>query len=333
VVSNFESPPWMIGGNVRHSVNIARVLAYAAFGGDEGIIGPKDLEVAATSTASGNVRIFPGVCSINNRGTGIKYEGYIGRLAIEDTLAIAATGGSGRADLVVVRVENPYQTGEPFTPPASGVDPNTVPYIRPYVISGVSSTATQVKTLGLGYSAIPLARINMPANVSTVQQGYITDLRNLTNVRQYDTFKVASPVATTVLTSPAGTYVAFPPAASMSVAIPEWATHMMAKATLAGVKYGGAVGTATNVYGNVRLTMGSMVSQTTSYDFSVASSYDRSTIFAGSPGIAVPAAMRGTTATLQLEGVKAGGTTSLTADPQTTASLDVRFYQQPETNL
>lgn len=332
MASQWETPPWMIGGGVRHSVNVARLLSFAAFNGEEGIIGPKDLEVRERSTPGAGVRVYPGACSVLNRGAGIMYESYAGRLMSQDLVDVAGTGGSSRADLIVVRVENPFQSGEPWPTPDAATDPNTVQYIKSAVISGVAADAATVTGLGLGYSAIPLARINLPANTSTVRQAHITDLRRLTTVRRSETFNIVSPTATRTLT--AATYTNWPSDMNLSVEIPAWATHMQARAMIYGVAFGTTGTSGQGAQGNLRISLGNAVyTESTVYNVSAATGVDRTGVFAGSPAVVIPAAMRGTTSTLRVEGNKTSGVTSLSADTGTTGTLEVRFIQRPESNV
>lgn len=325
--------PWMVSGGIEHSVNVARLLSYAAFNGEEGIIGPRDLEVRELAVPGASVRVFPGACSIFNRAVGAKYEAYAARFPTETEVAIAATGsGGGRTDLIVARVENPYEPGEPWDEPSSeAIADGTAQFVFPRVISGVPAGTKTVAELGLGYSAIPLARVTLPASTGTVLQSHITDLRKLTAVRRHETFNIIAPVAAQALTS--ATFVNWPSIMNLDVDIPEWATHVQFRALLGGVVWGAGTGVR-NANGDLRIEINNEIfTQATAYNLSTDTGTDRVTLMAGSPGVAIPAAMRGTTQSVRVEGRKTSGNSNLQVDAAAMLSLEVKFTQQPESNL
>jgi hypothetical protein len=336
----WENVPWMVGGNVEHSVDVARLLAYAAFNGDEGIIGPRDLEVREMPVPGTQVRVYPGACAILNRAAGAKYEAYAARLPSEDVVDIAPTGsGGGRTDLIVARIENPHENGEPWPEPGAGEE-NTYQYVRTAVISGVPDNTKTVKGLGLGYSAIPLARITLPASTGTVQQSRITDLRQMTQVRRSETMHVVAPTTERRLTST--DWVNWPPDLNMDLEVPEWATHLQVQGILGGVRFGAAGtngGAGWNTFGSLRVQLGleaagAVYSQATAYNISNESGQDRTTLIVGAPAIKIPAAMRGAPSSIRIEGNRnSGSSTSLFVDQSSMCSLEVKFLQAPESNL
>lgn len=177
----FDPVPWFVGGGAQHSADVARLLMYLATGGSEGVVNRTDMRVLALAVPGGNVRVMPGACVILNRALGGANQSYGGRIAQEDdTVAIAATGSSGgRSDLIIARVEDPTISGEPWQTP----DPvETGPYIYPRVIANVPSGTRSVHELGLGYSAITLARVDIPASTGAITQAMIKDLRPICNV-------------------------------------------------------------------------------------------------------------------------------------------------------
>lgn len=332
-----ENVPWFVGGGAKVNVGVARLLAFAAFGGAEGIIGPKDLQVREQSPTGTGVRVMPGACAILNRAPNVVYEAYAGRAQVAEDLQITATGAAERSDLIVARVEDPFENGQPWTVPSqAAIDAETAKFIFPRVISGVDKTATPRQILNTyGYSAIPLGMVTLPPNTSVVQQSHITDLRFLSQPQRAETLHIASPTADRPLTQTA--YGQWIVEANHQVTIPEWATHVRARAILGGVRYGGTgdnAGAGWNVVGNIRVDLGGVVTTAaTVYNTSVASGNDRTTLIAGGGPLAIPTVNRGSTVTCKIEATKSTGNTSLVADTGTTVMIDLTFTQRPESAL
>lgn len=319
----WDSVPWMVGGGAEHSPEIARLLAYVAFNASEGVLGVDDLRVQELAVPGTSVRIMPGACSILNRAAGQTYQAYAGRLPAEDTAAISATGSTaGRSDLVIARVEDPFLAGEPWADPA---DPRTGPYVFTRVIPNVPATTTTVTELNLGYSAIPLARIDIPAATGTITQAMIVDLRQLPNPRRERHVFTVNVAGTSTLTS--SSFVNWPTGASWSVAVPSWATRVIIRGQVNGVLF-----PAGNAFGNFRATLGISATQSTAWNEAVTSvngnEVDRKSMFAADT-ISVPASARGTIQTVRLEADRTGGaaTGTVTADTATSAVLDIEFLE------
>lgn len=331
----WDSVPWMVGGGAHHSVNVARNVSYAAFGGREGIVNPPDLEVRELAVPGTSVRVLPGTCGILNRAAGARDEMYVGRLPVEDTVAIAATtAGSGRSDLIVARVEDPHLAGEPWAAPA---DPETGPYIYTRVISNVPASTTTAHELGLGHSMVALARIDLPPSTGTVTQDMIVDLRLMGQTRVHREFNLVAPSETETLTT--SSFTNWPDEANFTLDVPEWATDVKVRAFLAGIKYGGDGdnnGSGWNVNGELRIQIGQQsgdanYSQATQYNMSVDSGRDRGVLMCGAPKMDIPLDLRGTRTTIRIEGKKISGSTALEADNKSMVSIDVEFVNAVET--
>lgn len=326
-----EGIPWMVGGETRHAVEVARMLAYAAGNADEGIVGSKDLEVRASGGAG--LTIYPGAAFIVNQASGATYQSYAARWPTASTVSIAATGsGAGRSDMVIARIENPYETGSPWpdADPAVKAAGNAV-FRRVAVISGVDPNLNTIPPAQRSYSAIPLAMVTLPASTTTVSQANIRDLRRLTNIRSdTDDAIMSNFVSTVLLTSTSMTN--WPPNASMTVNVPPWTTHALARVDLSGITFGSAGLTAPNVFGGLQLTLGSITSQVTSYNVSGSGGTDRTPLLTGDR-LTIPPTMRGTTQTLRIQGRKDGGNTSLAQDVGTTVALTIRWQQKVESNV
>lgn len=330
----WDPVPWLVGGGARHSTNVARNVAFAAFGGREGIVNPADLEVRELSAPGASVRVFPGTVAIKNRALNSEDEMYVGRLPSEDTVAIPPTDSlSARSDLVVARVENPHIPTESWDQPD---DPATGPYIFTRVISDVDPNTTSVEDLGLGYSAIALARIDLPVSTSVVQQAHITDLRKLSQSQLFTDFNLVAPTELQDLTS--DTYVNWPRQGSFdAVEVPEWATHARVRALIAGVGYGAPGdngGAGWNAVGTLRVQLGGdTYSQATAYNVSTPSGTDRAVLMAGAARMPVKKALRGTTTWLRVEGLKSIGNSNIYTDERSLVSIDVTFYSAVESNV
>lgn len=324
----WDPVPWFVEGGAVHSANIARKLAYAALGGQEGIIGATDLEVRETAVPGTNIRVYPGLAGVLNRAAGTQKEMYLASMISEDLKGIAATTASGpRSDMIVARIENPWLTGETWPDPS---DVTVGPYVTTAVLTNVGSTATVVPT-GLGYSAIPLARIDLPASTATVIQSYIHDLRQMAPVlRIPEKIMMQAGVQHTLFSTTLGVW---PNTLNIPVKIPIWATKATINGIIAGVRM--PPGSAR---GDIRGGLGTLRSQTNIFDVSNTSSGDdRTTLVFGGP-IAIPLSMRGTTANVIAEArtythIPGDITTDLVAEAYTTCTVEVEFSAEPASNL
>jgi hypothetical protein len=331
--------PWMIENGASHSTNVVRNVAFAAFGGNEGLVSAPDFEVRELASPGTSIRVFPGTCAIKNRAAGIRDEMYVGRADTETVVPISGTGGSVRYDMIVAQVENPWLSGEPWADPPSNADG---PYFFVRVISNVSATAKTLADAGLsGNSAIPLARIAIPASTSTITQAMITDLRSISNPHKSREFNVTKPASGTQ-TLVSNTYVTWPSSADLTVDVPSWATHCKVRAFVAGVYYGAAGnngGAGWEAAGNLRVAfvgnVDTVVGPTTPYNMHAETGIDRAVMMTAATGLAIPVANRGKAAIIRLQGNKnvSGPTTSIVADVYTTSTVEVEFYNAAESNL
>ncbi|WP_328736529.1 hypothetical protein [Streptomyces bobili] len=322
----WDSVPWFTEGGAEHSSEVARLLAYAAFAGAEGIIGNSDLQVKALSSPGSSVQVMTGACAILNRAAGARYQAYAARLPSADTVNIAATGATARSDLIVARIENPYSYGETWNQPA---DPTVGPYIFTRVISGVPKTTTRVKQVRAGDSAITLARIDIPANASAITQGMIKDLREMANPRRRRVVRALRGTWTTpdeVGNTRYPSWEEFPNGARWDIEVPEWATKATIMATWAGLDQRNAK----DSYGHLRVVLGSLATPITNFNCDWVGSAQRFT-FVGGGDVTIPASMRGNVYDLVLEGCGAssGYTGVLEADGGATVFADIEFVEDP----
>lgn len=292
-----------------------------------GVVAGLDCIVSQTASPSANVSIADGKFVIAGQEVADQGNYYGYNVGADTTVSIAPTTGTPRSDMVVARAEDPTFSGSPW-----GTAVNSQ-VIFPRVISGVSSTATQPPA---GQSAIPLARIDMPATASTVLQSYITDLRQTANPKRQRTILQAaggaSPVSWTVSTSP----TAWPPTATWSVAIPSWATWVKMKWLLVNTVY--IAGGNAFARGFVYPVFGSSVSSPNqSFPQSLVSIQNAVTFevmaVGGSADTSVSTSLRGTTQTLQFAQKTDGTNTGVVEVTEGSLYIvDVEFSQQAVTS-
>lgn len=218
-----------------HAPEVFRTALYASTGGAEGIVDPTDLKVTATAVPGGTLNIAIGSALIRARAAGAAQQTYAARNPTLDNVAVPATGNAIRRDLVVVRVEDPGMTGEPWDDPD---DPAVGPYVFTRVIPNVPAGTTRLQDVP-GHendTGFALALITIPANTGTYTNAMLTDLRRLARPRQQRIPLTDLGATTSTLTQTAGTLF---PKYQPSVTVPDWATHMRVDMTISGL-YAGA---------------------------------------------------------------------------------------------
>lgn len=241
--SAFEGVPWMVRGG-KHTGDLGRVLAYAATGGSEGVVQPSDWKVSATpGTPNGTVHVSAGAGAILNRSAGGEGQSYITRSSGVSDRDVAPTGASPRSDLVVVRIKDPQ-----FAPHQGNFTPTSVadgPYVFPEIIPGVPAGTTQASQVAAlaGQSAYAVARIDMPAGKTAVQQDYIKELRQLISPRSESLMYVEQgpPNVTQQFLPITDENWRQWPTNTHTLFVPAWATHFIAVASLIGVGANGPV--------------------------------------------------------------------------------------------
>lgn len=325
----FEPVPYFVGGGAGHSPEVMRQQTYFSTGGQEGVLSADDLKVRQTDVASNQVQILPGSYIIRHRGSNGEYQSYTGRVVGAHLVPVAPTSSSGpRTDLLMARVEDPESIGESESWPIPN-DIDEGPYVRPFIITNVPSNTINFWKLGLRYSAIPLARITIPASTGTITNAMITDLRCVANlftgvipapvvlqdINNYYNIEevVASPAPnyfSDVLTSSGpenggnvllGTntsFVDWPSAASFQVPVPHWATHVDIS-----VEVKNAQANDGRVWGESRLMCGSTVMKTSVFDENAAQYNDgvRIHIPIGKGDVALASSLRGKTSTWKIQ--------------------------------
>jgi hypothetical protein len=230
--------PWGIGGGTAIlQAEVARFLAHHMLGGAEGVMGKDHFKPSQLGTPGAGILLQPGGCAMLNRTSGAGNQSYVDLASSAVTVNLDPTTGAGRTDLVLLRVEDPYVSGNSWSAPS---DLQNGPYIYPRVVYGVSSSIKTVTELGNNWSAIPIARVTRPASTSTILDSHITDLRTLINAMtggiqpapaavqeksEFSDIKVG-PVSPASLTPSSTSYADWPPECTWSVPVPSWATYL-----------------------------------------------------------------------------------------------------------
>jgi hypothetical protein len=222
----FDLVPWAIEGASTDAA-LARVLANIASHNAEGVNLPGDFKVSALGTPGPQVSVATGGMVVRNAQA--PGESYVG-IARSDTLVdIAPTSGASRSDLLIAQVIDPdFAPWQPYTDPNQKLNG---PYFQPVIISGVAPSVTKASDV-VSYAAYAIARIDIPNSTTNIQDTMIVDLRKLAQP-QTSTFKkvVPGPVSQDNLAITDTNWRNWP-TGSITVDIPEWATHCLASIRL-----------------------------------------------------------------------------------------------------
>lgn len=216
-----------------HNPGIFRANIYAQKNGQEGLASPTDGRVSALDVPDSYIRVSPAAYTIVNRESGYPNEMYAGRLQNEDRIPVQPTTSSGgRTDLVVFRVENPAIGAWTALPPDKKPDG---PYVFTRVIPNVPSGTVSVRDIPGNYSAITLARLQIPPSTSTITNSMITPLRDVSPnpfPAPGEFYDIVNYSGSSTLPPPpngSGTrttnWVSWPSGATWQVPVPGWATE------------------------------------------------------------------------------------------------------------
>lgn len=307
-------PAPILTNGATHSAQQFRMLVRDLARGAEGITEGDDLKVTQRTTPGGGVVVGDGSGVIQGRVN--PFQGHyavcnIGSLDVP----VAATGASGRSDMLIIRVEDPEYEGS--------LNPATDQIVYPQIISNVSSSAT---TIPDGRTGIPLARIDIPANTSTITNAMIKDIRKVANPRRDRTLYTQSPASlSTLIGGTSGTYSYFSTAPGWNIAVPAWATSVRIRVDIAGFRMSEGY-----VFGSLRATFGSSLTmQPVTIDDDQGTSTRRMTALVADT-LTIPATYRGTTQLLRAQ--FAGGqynTGKASVDSSSMFVADVEFFEAP----
>ncbi|MER6131908.1 hypothetical protein [Streptomyces sp. NPDC001815] len=301
-------PPMLTHGGT-HPARAFRMMVRDLACGNSGVTEGNDLKVREWATPGAGVRVGDGSAVVGGAAWG---QGSYTQYNVGDAIVpIAPTGSSARFDLICLRVEDPEYEGN--RNPAA----DEIGYF--HVVSGVSAST---KTVPPGMTAIPLARLNLPANTATITNAMITDLRQIANPRRDRKLYTAYPSALSELKYQDNKWRNWPTAASWSVPIPAWAISAKAVVTIAGLRMARA-----DVFASMQTKFGSDLGQNTVIDDNQGSVVRRQTVVIAD-NITISAEQRGTTQTLSLQtSMSKIETGDLSVDGSTSIIADVEFTE------
>ncbi|MDX3241714.1 hypothetical protein [Streptomyces sp. ME18-1-4] len=301
-------PPMLTHGGT-HPARAFRMMIRDLASGNSGVTEGKDLKVRDWATPGAGVRVGDGSAVVGGAAWG---QGSYTQYNVGDAIVpIAPTGSSARSDLICLRVEDPDYEGN--RNPAA----DEIGYF--HVVSGVSATT---KTVPSGMTAIPLARLDLPANTATVTSAMVVDLRQIANPRRDRRLYTAFPATLSELKYQDNKWHAWPTSASWPVPIPAWAASAKAVVTIAGLRMARA-----DVFASMHTKLGTDLGDNTAIDDDQGSGTRRQTIVVAD-NITISAAQRGTTQTLSLETYMSKSETGdLGVDGSTAIIADVEFTE------
>ncbi|WP_432033688.1 hypothetical protein [Streptomyces antibioticus] len=302
------NPPLLTHGGT-HAARAFRMMVRDLARGSQGVTEGDDLKVRQLSTPGAGVRVGDGSAVIRGATWG---QGSYTQYNVGDALVpVAPTGASPRSDLVVLRVEDPEYEG------TRNPEGDEIGYF--HVVGNVPATTTAVPP---GMTAIPLARLDIPANASVITDSMIKDVRSIANPRRERVLFPSFPNASSTLTYQDGKWHDWPSAARWSIRVPIWATTAKVMLTFAGLRMSRA-----DVFAQMQSFLGSDPGQATVIDDDQGASTRRSTVVLGDT-IAVSAAARGTTQTLYVRTYMSKAETGdLGVDVGTSIFADVEFSE------
>jgi hypothetical protein len=305
--------PFAVTGGA-HTAQQMRLMIQDLAQGNQGITQGGYLKPSALSTPGAGVQIGAGSAVINGvyaAGQGAYNVYNVGT----DSVSIAATGGTGRSDMLVARVQDPNYEGNKTPDTAAFFD----------VISNVSSSATTVPN---GYSAIPLARIDIPSSTATITNAMIKDLRKVANPRKERSlypYYAQDPLVQISGTSE--TWQTFPNLTMQNIPIPTWAANAKVVFTVCGIRLVDG-----NAWGNFRFMLGTYeAAQWVGIDDNQGTAARRNTVqmvetidLTTTSG----AAMRGTTQAFKSRmRTRSSNAAKIGVDATTTFNIDIEFTE------
>ncbi|MGW0948436.1 hypothetical protein ACWD4O_38595 [Streptomyces sp. NPDC002623] len=307
-------PVPILTNGATHSAEQFRAMVQDLARGSEGITAGTDLKVTQLGTPGGGVQIAEGSAVV--RGRVSAFQGtYSARNQGSATVSIAPQGaGSGRSDMVILRVEDPEYEGT--------LDPETDQINYFEVLSNVSSSAT---TIPGGLTGIPLARIDIPASTSTITNAMIVDLRQIANPRRERTQFIHSPTgSSTAISNTNGSFSYFSTEAGWNVAVPAWASKAIISIDIAQLRY------SSNAFtGYLRANFGASLSLQQVILDDNQTGVRRAAMFV-SDTLTLPDAYRGTSQLLRAQATGTSGNVgTVTVDVSTTFRYDVEFQEAP----
>ncbi|WP_149183323.1 hypothetical protein [Streptomyces sp. TRM49041] len=304
------NPPLLTHGGT-HEARAFRMMVRDLARGSQGVTEGDDLKVRQLSTPAAGVRVVDGSAVIRGAAWG---QGSYTQYNVGDAVVpVAPTAASTRSDLVCLRVEDPEYEG------TRSPETDEIGYF--HVVSNVSASTT---TVPAGMTAIPLARIDIPANTAVITDSMIKDVRRIANPRRDRKLYTAFPNTHSTLNYSDNTWHVWPPASRWNVAVPPWATSAKLVTTITGLALRRA-----DVFAWMRQIIGGTTGQHISIDDDQGNNTRRNTVVLAD-SIPISAAQRGTTVPIHTETyMHRSETGDLVTDGATTFILDVEFTEGP----
>lgn len=235
----FNNSPWAIDGALVEASQ-ARTETYANSSGNEGVVSRNDLKVSQLTVAGNGLLISAGAALVLNRYQTTPNQMYVVTNPGGHTVgssSMPATSTSDRTFIVAIAVGDPEfsQIGHPFmlsTDPPAGSE-STFDYVRPVVV-------LESDFNNRSYPAVPLARLELPANTSTITNAMLTDIREISRPRRSsEVANVTGPSGDNPLNGGGGNpgvYERFPNVNVLTVKIPDWAVKAKIIGYVEGLK-------------------------------------------------------------------------------------------------
>ena len=296
--------PWAVGPDVPQ----ARTLAYYAGRGDEGVGAPGDCAVVAADVPDDTLTVRPGVVGMLARYAGGAGQAYVAQNTDEapETVTVTPTGaGVTRRDLIAVIVEDPAFAGQPDPP-----DPALGPYVRTVVYEGVPVGTEKLADVDADQAGLALALVTLPPSTSTVLPEHLTDLRRLPAARSARETRLLTLPDVADVNLVSGAYVRFPTDAGWDVDVPWWAVRAILEVTVTGTKVSNDSDPAGSWDGRARARLGTLTPEDETWLWPPAPPADTTIPYSFVVGgtVDVPAAMRGTTQTLEVQAYRVENT-------------------------
>ncbi|MCX5206740.1 hypothetical protein OG897_35715 [Streptomyces sp. NBC_00237] len=303
--------PLLVNG-ATHSAQTFRAMIKDLSRGAEGITEAADLKVTPLPNPGAGVQVADGSAVI--RGKSSAWQGsYTAYNIGTASVPIAPTGATPRSDLIVLRIIDPEYEGN--------LDPARDQLTIFHVVPNVASTATTVPS---GMTGVALARVDLPANTSTITAGMIRDVRTVANPRRERILYTAYPTKLTKAWKDDEKWYDWPAEARWMIPVPAWATKMICTVTLAGLRLD-----LGNVFGSLAAVLGTQQGQNVVVDDDQGKGVRRQS-FVLAETLTLPAAYRGTRQPLFLRAMLAKGSTGdLSVDVASTLITDVEFTEGP----
>lgn len=313
--------PFFVGatpdGAPQHSADKVRQVLTASSGPGVGSYSALQPRAASTPTS----RVVLGAGGVIVEGRAAIYQGRYADFNDADVnVEVPANTSSATArHMVVIRVEDPNFEG----------NRNVMqdPIIFPQVISGVPAGAVSLADAGrAGWSAEPIARIDLPGNTGAITNAMITDLRRLSNPRSHTAMWSSHPGSVYGISGPSGWREFW--TIARGTLVPEWASRW----NLIGMMNGLVIRNG-SWQGDIRVTLRDTLNSTlvTSSDYvsisSTSASGDQRFSEPLMDLLTVPPALRGRRVNVIFEANQWAGTGRMEINAQTTIAANITYLE------